>query len=175
MPTLTERTSDRNEVRGKLPSFPFAAMTALQNYGDCRGPSPKSHLTDHTVYRKLRLFPVLGAISGEFFSVSYKISGSFNGKCTRFHSRKRNNPNQLDPIIEISTKKGFSVRHVRNMFSHEFTFDKKEGKVVIKLKEKGKQRSKILRIGPVEWLYMSDMMRLMLYPLYMSAMVHSPK
>ncbi|WP_400232219.1 hypothetical protein, partial [Methanomethylophilus alvi] len=46
------------------------------------------HLTDLTVYRKLRLFPVLGAISGEFFSVSYKISGSFNGKCTRFHSRK---------------------------------------------------------------------------------------
>ncbi|WP_400236599.1 hypothetical protein, partial [Methanomethylophilus alvi] len=51
-----------------------------------------SHLTDHTVYRKLRLFPVLGAISGEFFSVSYKISGSFNGKCTRFHSRKESEP-----------------------------------------------------------------------------------
>ncbi|WP_400240527.1 hypothetical protein, partial [Methanomethylophilus alvi] len=57
------------------------------------------HLTDHTVYRKLRLFPVLGAISGEFFSVSYKISGSFNGKCTRFHSRNMENKLLFTPYL----------------------------------------------------------------------------
>jgi len=116
----------------------------------------------------------MGGLIGilDFMMMYQKIDNFANMIGTPF---KRNNPNQLDPIIEISTKKGFSVRHIRNMFSHEFTFDKKEGKVVIKFKEKGKQRSKIFRVGPVEWLYMSDMMRLMLYPLYMSAMVHSPK
>ncbi|WP_400238745.1 IS110 family transposase [Methanomethylophilus alvi] len=48
-------------------------MKALEQLFEERDIVQKRHLTDLTVYRKLRLFPVLGAISGEFFSVSYKI------------------------------------------------------------------------------------------------------
>ncbi|WP_400240658.1 hypothetical protein, partial [Methanomethylophilus alvi] len=74
-------------------------------------------LTDHTVYRKLRLFPVLGAISGEFFSVSYKISGSFNGKCTRFHSRKWKVPMSIPDIPAGATS---SATFYNSRFKYEF-------------------------------------------------------